>query len=204
MATMRKLGQDVIEALEKAGREFAESMRDRSRLQSRRLREIIEEVRQRDAVLAAQLRRPDRPSPHRAPDPSNPSAAGLDVPEVRRGPQAEMGSSDSTNYRENFAERYPDAADTNWVHHAVEQDVLRRYDPDDLGIDESMMHSPENLRGIPRDVNGPVHLSAIRRMWNQFYDHYERLDRDPTRQELLDYATLIDDALGDLFDPPIR
>lgn len=204
MATMRKLGQDVIDALEKAGKEFADSMNDRSRLQSRRLREIIEEVRERDSVIAAQLRRPDRPGPHRAPDPNNPNADGLDVPEVNRGPRAEFGTSTSTNYRDNFADRYPDAEDTNWVHHAVEQNVLNTYDVDDLGIDPSMMNSPENLRGIPRDINGPVHLSAIRKMWNQFYDHYERLDRDPTRQELLDYATLIDDAMGDLFDPPIR
>ncbi|MCH1881564.1 hypothetical protein [Agrococcus sp. ARC_14] len=201
---MRKLGQDVIDALEKAGKDFADSMGDRSKLQSRRLREIIEETRNRDEILAHQQRRPDRPDPHRAPDPSTPNADGLDAPEVNRGDPAEFGDADSSRYRDNYANDPDnvDAAANNVIHHAVEQQILRRYP--DIDITPGQMHSSENLRGIPRDINGPLHLSGIRRMWNQFYNHYERLGVDPTPEQLLDYATLIDDALGDLFDPPIR
>lgn len=201
MATMRKLGQDVIDALEKAGKEFADSMGNRSRLQSDRLRRIIEEVRERDAVIAAQLRRPDRPSPHRAPDPQHPDVDGLDAPRAPDQHRAGFGDADSTDYRNNFFDENPDASPSSIVHHAIEQSVLRRYVPP-LEITPGMMHSAENLRGIPRNVNAPVHLSAIRRMWNQFYDHHERRGTVPTIDQLRDYATLIDLSLGDLFDPP--
>jgi hypothetical protein len=204
MSMMRKLGQDVIDALERAGKDFADSMNDRSRLQSRRLRDIVAETRRRDEILARQQRRPDRPDRHDAPDPATPSADGLDVPEVRRGDPAQFGDGGSTDYRNNFADDIDnaDAAADNVIHHAVEQQVRRRYPG--LDITPGQMHSSENLRGIPRDINGPLHLSGIRRMWNQFYNHYARIGREPTSQELLDYATLIDDAFGDLFDPPIR
>lgn len=204
MSTMRKLGQDVIDALERAGKEFADSMNDRSRLQSRRLRDIVAETRRRDQILASQQRRPDRPDRHDAPDPATPSADGLEVPEVRRGDPAQFGDGDSLDYRNNFADDpdNADAAANNVIHHAVEQQVRTRYPG--LDITPGQMHSSENLRGIPSDINGPLHLSGIRRMWNQFYNHYERIGRHPTPEELLDYATLIDDAFGDLFDPPIR
>jgi hypothetical protein len=204
MSMLRKLGQDVIDALEKAGKEFADSMGDRSRLQSTRLREIVEETRRRDEILASRQRRPDRPRRHDAPDPATPSADGLDVPEVHRGRPAEFGDGESVDYRNNFADDpdNADAAANAVIHHAVEQQVRRRYPG--IDITPGQMHSSENLRGIPRDVNGALHLSGIRRMWNQFYNHFDRIGREPTSQELLDYATLIDDAFGDLFDPPIR
>jgi hypothetical protein len=62
------------------------------------------------------------------------------------------------------------------------------------------LHSLENLRGIPNDVNSGLHLSAIRREWNSFYQSHPTA----TRQELLDFATHIDDKYGELFNPPIR
>lgn len=127
------------------------------------------------------------------------------MPEVNRGPAAEFGDADSYDYRENFFDD-PDnefAPRSNVVHHAVEQNVLRKYVPP-LEITPGMMNSVENLRGIPSDMNAGVHLSGIRRMWNRFYAHYDRIGEVPTAEALLDYASLVDDAFGDLYIPPIR
>lgn len=62
------------------------------------------------------------------------------------------------------------------------------------------MHSIENLRGIPRDINSEVHLSKIRKKWNKFY----KTNSNPTQQQLLDKATQIDDMFGTQFTPTIR
>lgn len=40
-------------------------------------------------------------------------------------------------------------------------------------------------------------------MWNQFYDAYPP-GSEPGLQDFNDFTTLIDDTLGDLFDPPVR
>jgi hypothetical protein len=42
--------------------------------------------------------------------------------------------------------------------------------------------------------------SRIRRRWNEFY----RSHPNPTKQELLDFASSIDDEFGHLFVPPWR
>jgi uncharacterized Zn-binding protein involved in type VI secretion len=110
---------------------------------------------------------------------------------------ATFGSSTSTNYRETFFEANPETRGNVVVHHAVEQQAMRRYPG---VISESQMHSLENLRGIPKPINSDVHLSQIRRSWNEFY----RNNPNPTQQQLLDHATRIDDQFGHLFDPPIR
>ena len=47
-------------------------------------------------------------------------------------------------------------------------------------------------------MNAEVHLSKIRTMWNEFY----RSHPTATKQELLDYATHIDNTLGSSFTPP--
>lgn len=60
------------------------------------------------------------------------------------------------------------------------------------------MHSLENLRGIPKEVNSDLHLSQIRREWNQFY----RQNANPTQQQLLNKATEIDTKYGSQFNPP--
>ena len=84
------------------------------------------------------------------------------------------------------------------VHHAVEQQVLRRYPG---VVSESEMHSLENLRGIPKgDINNRVHLSQIRKEWNRFY----KANPNPTQSQLLDFATKLDNKFGHLFNPPIR
>lgn len=62
------------------------------------------------------------------------------------------------------------------------------------------MHSLENLRGIPSEANGELHLRELRKEWNRFYrDH-----PDATKQDLLDHATWMDDKFGHRFNPPTR
>ena len=101
-----------------------------------------------------------------------------------------------------FARAYPDIdMSTVVVHHAVERNVLNRY----RGLfEEYELHSIENLRGIPNDVNAEIHLSAIRKSWDEFQRTFSRLGRMPTKQEVLDHATHIDDLYGHLFTPRER
>ena len=110
---------------------------------------------------------------------------------------ATFGSSTSTDYKENFFTTYPSLRGKVWVHHAVEQQVMRRYPG---LVTDSELHSVENLRGIPNNINADVHLSKIRKMWNEFY----RKHPTTTKEELLDQATKIDDMFGHLFNPKIR
>ena len=84
------------------------------------------------------------------------------------------------------------------VHHAVEQSAARRYP--NAGITPEEMHSLENLRGIPNEVNSELHLRTLRREWNEFY----RENPNPTKQDLLDHATYLDNKYGTQFDPPVR
>ncbi|MBL4884111.1 MAG: hypothetical protein JKY95_06200 [Planctomycetaceae bacterium] len=83
------------------------------------------------------------------------------------------------------------------VHHAVKQQVLKRYPK---AFKDVEINSLENLRGIPKKINNDMHLSKIRKAWNNFY----RTHSNPTRQQILDKATEIDDLFGHLFNPPIR
>lgn len=112
-------------------------------------------------------------------------------------PRATLGSSTSTNYKQTFFDANPGTQGNVVVHHAVEQQVLRRYPG---VVTESQMHSLENLRGIPKSINSDVHLSQIRRSWNEFY----RNNPNPTQTQTLDHATTIDNQFGHLFNPPIR
>lgn len=107
---------------------------------------------------------------------------------------ASFGNSTSTNYRATFFSTYPELEGQVVVHHAVEQQVLTRY-PGVVNLSE--MHSLENLRGIPNAVNNDIHLSQIRRAWNQFY----RTTPSPTKEQLLDKATEIDNMFGTQFLP---
>jgi hypothetical protein len=79
----------------------------------------------------------------------------------------------------------------------VEQQVMRRY-PGRFTLSE--MHSLENLRGIPKgQVNSRVHLSAIRKEWNQFYKNHP----NATKQQILDHATRVDLKFGTNFNPSV-
>ncbi len=80
------------------------------------------------------------------------------------------------------------------VHHAIEQSVLNRYP--DL-FTKSQIHSLENLRGIPKDINSNFHLSKIRKEWYRFYNEHS----NPTIKEVLKKVTEIDRKYGHLFIP---
>ncbi len=89
------------------------------------------------------------------------------------------------------------------LHHAIEQSVMTRYQGL-ISLEE--LHSIANLRGIPNQLNNTMHLSSafIQGRWTDFYNRFEVLGRFPTKTELLDHATSIDDEFGNLFYPPIR
>ena len=113
------------------------------------------------------------------------------------GETATFGHSTTTDYKKTFFAAYPDAKGKVRVHHAVKQQVLTRYS----GIvTEAEMHSLENLRGIPNEINNDVHLSAIRIAWNRFYETHPRA----TKEQLLEKATEIDRLYGQQFTPPVE
>ena len=111
---------------------------------------------------------------------------------------ARFGYAESFNYRETFRAANPEIADSVVVHHAVEQQAMRKYDA--AGITLNQMHSLENLRGIPKTVNGPLHLSAIRKEWNRFYREHP----SATQDELLAFATRLDEKYGSHFNPRLE
>ena len=111
---------------------------------------------------------------------------------------ARLGSSTSTNYRETFFTENPASRGKVWVHHAVERQASEIRYPTE--VSSSQLHSIENLRGIPNEINSDVHLSQIRKLWNEFY----RTNPAATQAELLESATKIDDMFGACFLPPVR
>ena len=111
--------------------------------------------------------------------------------------EASFGSSTSKDYKETFFEENPNLRDQVVVHHAVEQQVQTNFPG---VVSNSEMHSLENLRGIPKSSNGTMHLSDIRRIWNAYY----KAVPNPSKEELLNIATQIDDMYGSQFQPPIR
>src|SRR3954454_3997782 len=110
---------------------------------------------------------------------------------------ARFGTASTNDYRDTFFLAHPDLRGNVVVHHAVEQQVQVRYPG---VVSDSKLHSLDNLRGIPKEINSDVHLSEIRKEWNRFY----RTHPEPTQQQLLDKATEIDDKYGTQFKPPVR
>lgn len=110
--------------------------------------------------------------------------------------KATVGKSTTTDYKKTFFDAYPELINTVVVHHAIEQDVLNKYP--DLFL-KYEIHSLENLRGIPIEKNNVLHLSKIRKEWNRFYRKYH----NPTREQILDKATDIDNKYGNQFKPNI-
>lgn len=108
---------------------------------------------------------------------------------------ATVGYTNDFNYRRTYINAHPEAEGKVWVHHAVEQDVLVKY-PGLFTANE--LHSLENLRGIPNEINGRVHLSEMRVSWNEFY----RTHRTPTRDQILAKATEVDALYGPRYLPP--
>ncbi|MBM7770601.1 hypothetical protein JOD54_000805 [Actinokineospora baliensis] len=124
-----------------------------------------------------------------------------DAPEAaptNTGP-ATFGSSTSTNYRKTFFDEHPGLKGQVWVHHAVERQSADIYP--NAGLTDAEIHSLQNLRGIPKgETNNTVHLSKLRKAWNRFYDE----NPNATKQDLLDFATKMDDKYGDQFKPRVR
>jgi hypothetical protein len=82
------------------------------------------------------------------------------------------------------------------VHHAIEQQWFRNF-PDVLSPIE--MNGIGNLRGIPIGVNNTLHLSDIRKAWNQFGRDYP----DPTLEDFERMRDEIDRKYGCQFLPPV-
>lgn len=70
------------------------------------------------------------------------------VPRTPIAPNATFGKATSHDYKATFFKANPELKGEVVVHHAVEQQVLKRY-PGVVKNDE--MHSLENLRGIPKE-----------------------------------------------------
>lgn len=101
------------------------------------------------------------------------------------------------DYRKTFFDAYPHLEGKVIVHHAIEQQILKRY-PNLFSLEE--IHALENLRGIPKEINNDIHLSQIRRDWNSFY----RNNPDPTREEVINYMIELDKKYGEYFNPPVK
>jgi hypothetical protein len=97
-------------------------------------------------------------------------------------------------YREVFFKAFPHLRGKVVVHHAVEQQILRRF-PNLFTRAE--IDAIDNLRGIPNNLNNTLHLSDIRRAWNEFY----RRVPTPTKDQVLQYAENVDKRFGHLFTP---
>ena len=102
--------------------------------------------------------------------------------------------------------KFPETVNANGTsklvrHHAVEQQVLNKYPGI---ITKKEMHSLDNLRGVPKEINSDLHLKQIRKEWDDFYDSFDDVGAIPTKQQLLDKAKEIDDLFGDRFFPPVR
>ncbi|WP_214824111.1 hypothetical protein [Exiguobacterium algae] len=110
---------------------------------------------------------------------------------------AKGASKGVSDYRETFFTHYPETRGKVVVHHAIEQQVLKRYP--NL-ITKAEMHSIGNLRGIPKELNSDIHLSKIRKDWNKFY----RENPNATREELDLMRDQIDKKYGGQFNPPIK
>jgi len=100
-------------------------------------------------------------------------------------------------YTDTFFAAHPELEGKVWVHHSIEQQVLKRYP----GLfSEAEVHALENLRGIPKSVVNDLHLSKIRVAWNEFYRTFG--NGMPTRQQVIDYAKMLDKRFGASFSPP--
>jgi RHS repeat-associated protein len=112
------------------------------------------------------------------------------------GSVARFGRALSTDYRATFFAANPKLVGQVVVHHAVPQRTLTLFPTE---VTPSEIHSLENLRGIPNEINPQLHLSQIAKEWNQFY----RANPNATRAQLLQKATEIDAKYGSQFMPPI-
>jgi len=109
--------------------------------------------------------------------------------------KATVGAAETLCHRETFFAANPELRGQVVVHHAVEQQVLKRY-PGVFSREE--LSSRGASRGIPVEDNPATHLSAIRRSWNGFY----KTNPSATREDILNHATRVDRQFGGGFRPP--
>jgi len=113
---------------------------------------------------------------------------------------ATFGKATSNDYRATFFKTNPDLKGKVIVHHATEQQVLKRFPG---VVSKSEIHSVENLRGIPKEINSELHLSKIRIEWNDFYKPFRKSGTAPTKKQLLEKASEIDAKYGSQFTPAV-
>jgi hypothetical protein len=98
----------------------------------------------------------------------------------------ELGVVVHNTYADTFFKLFPNLRGKVWVHHRVEQKVLRKYP----GLfSRADIDNLSNLVGIPKAVNSKVHLSIIRKAWNRFYDNYP----NASRSDIEHFAKIIDE-----------
>lgn len=109
-----------------------------------------------------------------------------------------FGGPTGNNYRRTFFTANPavDPAQTV-VHHAVEQQIMKRY-PGLFTVEE--LNSLFNLRGIPKTINSELHLRQLRKDWTTFYNH----NPSAARQQIIDYKNMLDIKYGDQFTPKVK
>ncbi|KQS92070.1 polymorphic toxin-type HINT domain-containing protein [Chryseobacterium sp. Leaf394] len=102
-------------------------------------------------------------------------------------------------YHTTFFNAFPWLKGKVVVHHAIEQQVLKRYPG---VLTKAEIHALDNLRGIPKEINSKLHLSEIRIEWNKFYKKFDDAGIIPTKKQLEDYARAIDKKFANQFNPP--
>ena len=126
------------------------------------------------------------------------NAAGGYQSAAEKGNSKSGTPSSKIDYKEVFFKEHPELRGEVWVHHGVEQQVLTK--PQTKGLfSYEEMHSLDNLRGIPKEINSDLHLSKIRKEWNKFYKEFP----NPTKEQLLQKRLDIDKKYGHLFKPLI-
>jgi Pretoxin HINT domain/Domain of unknown function (DUF4280) len=102
-------------------------------------------------------------------------------------------------YHTTFFKAFPWLKGKVVVHHAIEQQVLKKYPG---VLTKAEINALDNLRGIPKAINSDLHLSKIRIEWNKFYKKFDDAGIIPTKKQLEDYARAVDKKFSNLYDPP--
>ena len=107
-------------------------------------------------------------------------------------------SKNNIPYRDIFFEKNPSLRGKVWVHHSIEQQVLKLYP----GLFNKVeINAYEMFRGIPKEYNSLIHLNKIRKAWDAFYDMVDSGEIEKTRENFLNKAREIDELYGEYFTP---
>jgi hypothetical protein len=104
-----------------------------------------------------------------------------------------LGKDLTPKYREIFELFHGVPTDKFVIHHLIERQAAKLTD----AVTEALLHSPLNLRPIPKGLyNNIVHLSEIRKMWNTAYPLIRDLPEKAVITALTHYASYTDDFLA--------